>query len=135
MFWQFLRDHHPTWGGFDNFGNRVTFIIKTVNPCFNLSVNGHNTVIKCMLDFRHCGKNHTFTWGALKPALSARTREKVSISSGVPNALRDALGGPAALEKMLRSVPDSLPVPEASQAGGAAAEPSSAPESPPASPA
>ena len=65
MFGQFLRDHHPTWGGFDDFGNRVTFIIKTVNPCFNLSVNGHNTVIKCMLDFRHCGKNHTFTWGAL----------------------------------------------------------------------
>ena len=65
MFWQFLRDHHPTWGGFDDFGNRVTFIIKTVNPSFNLSVNGHNTVIKCMLDFRHCGKNHTFTWGAL----------------------------------------------------------------------
>lgn len=42
--------------------------------------------------------------------LHERTRAKITISSGVPETLRVALGGEEALQKVLASVPSSLPV-------------------------
>ena len=52
----------------------------------------------------------SFIWAAIKPAMSERLREKVHISSGVPEALTAALGGEAAVSEMLASVPEKLPV-------------------------
>ena len=61
MFRQFLRDHHTTRCSFHDFINRVSFFVKTVNASFDFGVNSHNTIIKSMFNFRHCGKDHTFT--------------------------------------------------------------------------
>lgn len=52
----------------------------------------------------------SFVWGMLKTVLNERTREKIVIASGVPDSLRDALGGEEALQKVLDSVPSKLPL-------------------------
>ena len=71
-------------------------------------------------------------WNALKPVLNERTRQKVTITSGVPDQLRDAVGGEDALQRMLRSVPPALPVDSGAEAP--ACEPASAPACEPAVP-
>lgn len=50
----------------------------------------------------------TMFWGLIRPLLNDRTRKKISISSGVPDALRQALGGEDKLQEMLSSVPAVL---------------------------
>ena len=52
----------------------------------------------------------SFVWGTLKPFLGESTRKKITISSNVPGALTEALGGDAAVEAMMASVPKKLPV-------------------------
>lgn len=46
-------------------------------------------------------------WKAVQPLLNERTREKITISSSVPTeAMVQVLGGEAALQAVLDSVPD-----------------------------
>ena len=52
----------------------------------------------------------SFVWGTIKPFLGESTKRKISISTSVPPALTEALGGEAALKTMIDSVPSTLPV-------------------------
>lgn len=47
----------------------------------------------------------SLAWRVVTPVLSEKTREKVCISSGMPESLREKLGGEAAVQAMLASVP------------------------------
>ena len=47
----------------------------------------------------------SYAWRILKPVLNESTRQKVVISSGVPDSLVEALGGEQALRAVMASVP------------------------------
>ena len=49
-------------------------------------------------------------YASIKPLMSERNRAKITISRGVPEALKAAVGGEEAIERMLKSVPEKLPV-------------------------
>ena len=65
----------------------------------------------------------SFIWSSIRPMLSERNRGKISGSSGVPEALRTALGGEAAVQQMLASVPAKLPAKSAAHTSEPAAKP------------
>ena len=46
----------------------------------------------------------SFAWKAVQPALNQRTRDKVSISSGVPASLVETLGGEDKLQELFATV-------------------------------
>ena len=76
-----------------------------------------NTRAKCYVI--NAPKWATFGWTIVRSVLNDRTRDKVTISTGIPDALTQALGGEEALQAMCDSVPPVLPVPmpEASDEG------------------
>ena len=74
----------------------------------------------------------SFVWTAIKPVLNERTKAKITISSGVPDALSKALGGDEAVQAMLNSVPTTLPVEESSPAAAPPRPPGTVPVAAPA---
>ena len=51
----------------------------------------------------------SFAWKAVQPALNQRTRDKVSISSGVPASLVETLGGEDKLQELFATVATTVP--------------------------
>lgn len=89
-------------------------------PCARLWAHGIRLTGACALVPRHrratcfiinAPKWATFGWSVVRPLINDRTRAKIIISNGVPDVLRQALGGEEALQRMLNSVPPTLPIP------------------------
>ena len=78
----------------------------TLGPILNMGETHYpNNLYRCFII--NASGLFTGIWKVIKPFLSQRTQQKVTISTHVPKDLVDAMGGAAKVEDMMATVPEA----------------------------